>query len=219
MLNSGFGKNQVTTAINAYADAQWYADQGFIVVCADVDGAPDRGRETEETVKDDLLDLPLDDQADAITELAKAVPEIDFTRVGVVGEGACGGLAIAGPIRRPYIFACGAAVSPITDWSIVETGLAERYLGLPSVDPSGYKTSSAITYTVHSQRPLLVLQSAVAADSTFAGSLKLAETMYQTGKPIDFVPIAVDTEGTLKPDDQIALHSRLLQFFKEQLKP
>jgi dipeptidyl-peptidase-4 len=218
VINPVLGENAVTAALRTYCDLSWYADQGYIVVSVDTAGTPDRGRNNEDAVKGDLIDLPLEEQAAALSDLSKKVPEMDMTRVGVLGDGVGGSVAIAAAIRHPSLFACSIAISPLVDWNTVEVGLAERYLDMPKNDSAGYNSSSVIRYAGAAQRPLLLLQDASAGPLEFESSLRLATEIYRSGDPVDFVPIGLGSKKLDKANGVIALHTAILRFVSEELK-
>ena len=68
----------VLRAPRIYAEDQCLANEGFIVVSVDGRGTPGRGRDWERATKNDLIDLPLQDQVSGVQELAKIVPEMDL---------------------------------------------------------------------------------------------------------------------------------------------
>lgn len=68
-----------------YLFDQWVADRGYVVVAIDGRGTPGRGREWEPAIKRNLIDLPLQDQAQALQLLGQRYRELDLERVGIYG--------------------------------------------------------------------------------------------------------------------------------------
>jgi dipeptidyl-peptidase 4 len=216
----GPGVNMVTTAVRNYLDLQWYADLGFIVVCIDGRGTPDRGTGWEQVTKDDLIDLPLNDQVVALQDAAKTDPQMDLSLVAVMGDSFGGYFAAMAAIRRPDVFACGVAISPVTDWKLYDTCYTERYLDLPQADPTGYKTCSVLSYAPSSQRPLLIIHGVADDNVYFANSLRLAEVLFENGKSFDFLPMSgTHTLDGGDPVQSVALHTRIVQFLQDHLQP
>src|ERR1051326_5166514 len=83
---------------------QWLADQGFIVVSIDGRGTPRRGRDWERSIKNNVIDGPLQDQADGLEALGKLFPEMDMTRVGITGWSFGGYFSAIAAMRRPDVF-------------------------------------------------------------------------------------------------------------------
>ena len=65
--------------------SQWMADRGFVVVSLDGRGTPGRGRDWERVIKGNLIDIALQDQVDGLRDLGAKYPELDMSRVGVIG--------------------------------------------------------------------------------------------------------------------------------------
>jgi dipeptidyl-peptidase-4 len=208
------GAGSVTTAVSNFYDSQWLADQGFIVVHIDGRGTPDRGQDNEEAVKDDFGDVTVHDQVNALLGLEKIIPALDPNHVSVLGQGIGGAVALLLVARNPETFNCAAVVAPVTDWSLLETAFAERYLGLPSFDPIGYKSSSPINYTEQIQRPVLLIQPSSPDDFGFNGSLKFAEVVSGAGKTCDFVPLLSSQSDPDRLTAGVSVHTRILQFLQ-----
>ena len=213
------GSSAVVAGVHEYLDSQWYADQGYIVVAIDCHGAPDRSRLFEEALKYNVASTPINDQVLGLPQLAKDVPQMDMSRVAVLGSGLGGYIAAMALARRPDIFTCAVAVSPIVDWRLVDTAFAERYLDTPEVDPVGYKAADLLTYTDSLTRPLLILQDASQNSVNFIGSLRLTQSLYDGGKNFAYIPISSDFTADGQPVDQVSYHSRVLQYLNDQLHP
>ena len=69
----------------AYLDAQWWADQGYLVVIADGRGTTGRGPVWDREVYLQMKRVSLADQVDAVHALAGAVDELN--RMGGAAEG------------------------------------------------------------------------------------------------------------------------------------
>ena len=144
----------VLRAPRAYAEDQCLANEGFIVVSVDGRGTPGRGRDWERATKNNLIDLPLQDQVSGLQALGKIVPQMDMSHVGVEGWSFGGYFTAMATIRRPDIFAAGVAGAPVVDFADYDTAYTERYLGLPQTDPDGYKVSNVLTYASKPAAPI-----------------------------------------------------------------
>ncbi|GAA4966566.1 hypothetical protein GCM10023238_37910 [Streptomyces heliomycini] len=60
---------RVLAAHNPHLTSQWFADQGFAVIVADGRGTPGRSPAWEKSVRDDLADVVVQDQVDALRAL------------------------------------------------------------------------------------------------------------------------------------------------------
>ncbi len=162
---------------------QCLADQGFVVVSLDGRGTPGRGRNWERTTRNDLIDLPLQDQADGVKALGQRYPEMDLNRVGVSGWSFGGYFTAMATIRRPDVFKAGVAGAPVVDFADYDTAYTERYLGTPQEDPDGYRKSDVLTYAAGLSRPLLLMHGLTDDNVYFENTVKLTQALIAAGKP------------------------------------
>ncbi|MEO7729771.1 MAG: prolyl oligopeptidase family serine peptidase, partial [Kofleriaceae bacterium] len=208
-------RSPVRDALDDYALDQWYADAGFIVVRSDSRGTPGRGRDWQRAISGDLLTLPMNDQIGALKQLGAPHPELDLHRVGIVGEGTGGSLAMFGVMLHPDVFAAGAALAPITDWSLTSAALGERYMKTPADNPDGYRRTSAATYAEQLTRPLLLVHGVTDAPVPFADSRAVLEALAVAGKRVELATLAADGD----PAHDRARALIVLGFLRERLGP
>jgi dipeptidyl-peptidase-4 len=122
----GPGHARVVKSRGSYLTSQWFADQGFAVVVVDGRGTPGRSPSWERAVHHDLAGPVIDDQADALAELAESHHYLDLSKVGVRGWSFGGYLAALAVLRRPDMFHAAVAGAPVTDWRLYDTHYTER---------------------------------------------------------------------------------------------
>ena len=217
---AGPGVKVVQASPRYYFSEQWMADQGYIVVSLDGRGTPGNGRLWEQAVAGNLIDIALQDQCDGLTALAHRYPEMDTSRVGVMGWSFGGYFSAMATLRRPDVFACGIAGAPITDWRDYDTCYTERYMGLPSENKRGYDRASVLTYAKDLTRPLLIIHGVTDDNVYFVNSLRLCEALFAAGKPFEFLPMTgTHLAGAESADANIALMTRQLDFLNAHLHP
>ena len=177
----------VLRAPRGYAEDQCLANEGFIVVSVDGRGTPGRGRDWERATKNNLIDLPLQDQVSGLQALGKIVPQMDMAHVGVEGWSFGGYFTAMAVIRRPDIFQAGVAGAPVVDFADYDTAYTERYLGTPQTDPDGYKVSNVLTYASNLQRPLLIMHGLTDDNVYFENTVKLTQALIAAGKPYNLL--------------------------------
>ncbi len=180
---AGPAVKMVQRAPRRYLEEQCLADHGFVVVALDGRGTPGRGHDWERATKGDLIDLPLRDQADGLRALAQRYKEIDLTRAGVTGWSFGGYFTAMATIRRPELFRAGVAGAPVVDFADYDTAYTERYLGLPSQDPNGYRASNVLRYAASLSRPLLLLHGLTDDNVYFENTVKLTQALIAAGRP------------------------------------
>jgi dipeptidyl-peptidase-4 len=177
----------VVRAPRRFAEDQCLADEGFIVVSLDGRGTPGRGRDWERATKNDLIDLPLDDQISGLQALGRIVPQMDMARIGVTGWSFGGYFTAMATIRRPDIFKAGVAGAPVVDFADYDTAYTERYLGLPADDAEGYRRSNVLSYAAKLQRPLLIMHGLTDDNVYFENTVKLTQALIAAGRPYDLL--------------------------------
>ena len=199
---------------------QWLADQGYLVVRIDGRGTPLRTSAWLRAVHLDFATVPLDDQVTAVRELAKQVPELDLTRLGIYGWSFGGYLAALAVLKRPDVFKAAVAGAPVVDWSDYDTHYTERYLGLPTEHPEAYEKSSLLTYAQDPQRAissLLLIHGSADDNVYFFHSLKLSNALFLAGKPHELLPLSGLTHMVPDPLVTQREYERMLTFFRARL--
>ncbi|HWB11961.1 MAG TPA: DPP IV N-terminal domain-containing protein [Pirellulales bacterium] len=196
---------------------QWLADQGFVVVSLDGRGTPRRGREWERAIKNNLIDIPLQDQVDGLKALGEKNPELDLGRVGITGWSFGGYFSAMASMRRPDIYKAAVAGAPVCDFRDYDTHYTERYMGLPDENQSGYEAANVVTYCNDLSVPLLIIHGTADDNVYFLHSLKMTEALFRGGKKFEFLPLAGFTHMVPDPDVMIRLNSRIAAFFKQHL--
>jgi dipeptidyl-peptidase-4 len=179
---------RVVNSSLAHATAQWFADQGFVVVTIDGRGTPGRGTTWERAVQFDLASVVLDDQ---VTALLAAADEfsLDLSRVAIRGWSFGGYLAALAVLRRPDVFHAAVAGAPVTDWTLYDTHYTERYLGDPLVNKQAYARSSLLPLAGQLSRPLLLVHGLADDNVVAAHSLQLSSALLAAGKPHEVLPL------------------------------
>ncbi|MBK7863160.1 MAG: DPP IV N-terminal domain-containing protein [Archangiaceae bacterium] len=213
----GPGHQQVTLGHREHLIDQWLANQGFIVVKVDGRGTPRRGRDFERAIKGDFATHIAEDQLAGLKAVAKTVPEMDLSRVGVYGWSFGGYLTGLLTLGYGDQVKSGVAGAPVVDWHDYDTHYTERYLGVPPADDKAYEVSSLLTYVPKSKRPLLVIHGTADDNVYFLHTLKLSDAMFRAGKPHQVLPLSNFTHMVPDPLVTERLYERIAQFFKETL--
>ena len=127
---------RVQRSSNAFASAQWFADQGFAVVVADGRGTPGRGHGVG------AFGPPRSGHGAARRpdRRARTPPPSDTAgcSTSIAWRSAAGAsagiLAALAVLRRPDVFHAAVAGAPVTEWRLYDTYYTERYLGHPDDD-------------------------------------------------------------------------------------
>ena len=213
----GPGFQQVVESQSFYWDAQWWADQGYIVVTADGRGTTGRGPKWDRAIYENMKAVTLEDQVDAVhalpdalasiaTKTGVAVPKPDLGRVAMIGWSYGGFLSALAVLDAPDTFAAACAGAPPTDWTLYDTHYTERYLGL---DPTTYERNSIIADAPKLSRPLMLIHGFADDNVTIANSLRLSQALMAAGRKHTFLPLNGITHMT--NDETVARNLLLLQ--------
>ncbi|MET9439185.1 prolyl oligopeptidase family serine peptidase [Streptomyces sp. NPDC006610] len=204
---------RVVAAHNAHLTSQWFADQGFAVVVADGRGTPGRSPAWEKAVRDDLAEVVLQDQIDALHALAADHP-LDLGRVAIRGWSFGGYLAGLAVLRRPDVFHAGVVGAPVTDLRLYDTHYQERYLGHPDERPEVYSRNSLVddsglVAAAEPHRPMLIVHGLADDNVVVAHTLRLSSALLAAGRPHEVLPLSGVTHMT--PQETVAENLLLLQ--------
>ncbi len=205
----GPGMQRVVAAQSAFANPQWFAEQGFAVVIADGRGTPGRGPDWDRTLARDLAGPVLEDQVTALAAAADRCADLDTARVAIRGWSFGGYLAALAVLRRPDVFHAAVAGAPVTDWRLYDTHYTERYLGHPDSSGAAYDQSSLLGDAAGLRRPLLLIHGLADDNVVSAHTLRLSAALLAAGLPHSVLPLSGVTHMT--PQEEVAENLLLLQ--------
>jgi len=214
-LGAALETKSVLDALDSYVLDQWYADAGFIVVRTDARGTAGKDRLWRRAIAGDVLTIPMNDQIAAVKRLGARYPELDLGRVAVLGAEAGGFLAAMAVLTHPTVFAAAAAVSPITDWALVDAATSERILKTPAQNPEGYRRATAAPYAEQLSRPLLLVPSVPGSRIAIAHSFALIDALSAAGKRAEIATLPDQPDAARR----IAATRLVLDFFRQKLGP
>jgi len=136
---------------------QMLAQKGYVIISIDNRGTPaPRGREFRKCIYGQIGILASSDQADA----TKAIAEWDFIdkeRIGIWGWSGGGSMSLNAIFRFPDLYKTAIAVAPVGDQRLYDTIYQERYMGLPSTNPDGYRDGSPANFAHQLKGNLLMI--------------------------------------------------------------
>ncbi|XP_030741482.1 dipeptidyl aminopeptidase-like protein 6 [Echinops telfairi] len=136
------GSQSVAEKFEVNWETVMVSSHGAVVVKCDGRGSGFQGTNLLHEVRKKLGSLEEKDQVEAVRTMLKE-QYIDKTRVAVFGKDYGGYLSTyILPVKDEHqgqIFACGSALSPITDFKLYASAFSERYLGLHGLDNRAYE--------------------------------------------------------------------------------
>ncbi|HEX6539366.1 MAG TPA: prolyl oligopeptidase family serine peptidase [Candidatus Dormibacteraeota bacterium] len=212
----GPATQRVVAAQGAFAESQWFADQGFAVLVIDGRGTPGRGPSWARSIRGNRVDPVLEDQIEGLRAAAETHPELDLSRVGIRGWSYGGYLAALAVLTRPDVFHAAVAGAPDADARLYDTHYTERYLGMPDEEPENYDRSSLPLLAPRLERPLLLIHGLSDDNVVVAHTLRLSAALVAAGRPHQLVLLPGVTHVTNRPDST-SVQRLQLEFLQRSL--
>ena len=195
---------------------QYYlAQQGYISFTMDNRGTPNRGRDFEQVIHQQLGVLETEDQMEGIAYL-KSLPYVDAGRIGVHGWSYGGFMTLNLMLRHPDVFKVGVAGGPVVDWGMYEVMYGERYMDTPQGNPSGYHETNMLNHVSELQGKLMLIHGMQDDVVVMQHSIKFLNECIEQGKQVDFF-VYPTHQHNVQGIDQLHLMEKISQYFFDNL--
>ena len=196
---------------------QVMAQRGYVVFAMDNRGSPRRGRRFSDAIQGQLGKAEVADQLAAAAWL-KSRRWVDAARIGVFGWSYGGYQTLMLLAKGGDTFAAGAAVAPVTDWTLYDTHYTERYLGTPQANPDGYARSGVLHWLDGIRPDRLLLVHGMADDNVlFANSTRLMAALQERGTPFRLMVYPGARHGLSTPALKTHVYTLIANWFDERL--
>ncbi len=195
------------------------ARHGYAVLDMDYRASAGYGVEWRTAIYRQMGTPELEDLADGVAWLV-AEHGVDPDRVGVYGGSYGGFLTMMALFTRPDLFACGAALRPVTDWAHYNHPYTSNILNTPEVDPEAYRRSSPIEHAAGLDAPLLICAPMQDDNVFFSDTVRLAQRLIELEKEDWEVAIyPVEPHGFRRPSSWLDEYRRIFKLFETHLRP
>ena len=196
---------------------QYYATQGYVVVCVDGRGTGGRGRAFSDVVYKRLGHYETIDQL-AAARYAATLPYADGSRIGIYGwsYGGYEALMCASADGSPY--AAAVAVAPVTDWRYYDTVYAERYMLTPQQNAEGYTSSAPLARASRLACPLLVMSGTADDNVHMSNTMQYVSALQNAGILCDMFIFPNMNHSINGCNSRAVVYARMLDFFNSKLK-
>jgi dipeptidyl-peptidase 4 len=203
-------------------NALWHrmlAQRGYVVASVDNRGTPaPRGRAWRKSIYRQIGILASEDQAAALRALEEARPYIDAGRVGVWGWSGGGSMSLNAIFRHPDLYHTAIAVAFVSDQTLYDTVYQERYMGLPSGNPDGYRDGSPITFADRLQGNLLLIHGTGDDNCHFQSCERLVNALIAANKPFSMMAYPNRTHGISEgPNTSRHLYETMTRYLETNL--
>jgi len=196
---------------------EYMAQQGYVVFTLDNRGSARRSRAFQDPIRGRLGDVEVRDQLAGVHWL-QSLPWIDAKRIGVFGWSYGGFMTLMLLAKGSDVIAAGAAVAPVTDWRLYDTGYTERYLGLPQNNAHGYADSSVFSALDGLKSPLLLAHGMADDNVLFVNSTRLMSELQNRGVQFELMTYPGAKHGLSTPQMKLHVYTAIRDFFGRRVK-
>jgi dipeptidyl-peptidase 4 len=214
-----YGGPHVQTVLDQWSPRlmwQHLADRGFVVFQLDNRGSAGRGPGFEVPIHGKLGEVELADQIAGLDWLATQ-PFVDATRVGIYGHSYGGFLAALAMLKAPDRFRVGISASPVTEWSLYDTGYTERYMDTPAKNPAGYAAADLGKLAPNLKGDLFIIHALMDENVHFQNSAHLIDALVAANKRFDLLVFPGERHGYRSPTAKVYALRRVVDYLVEKL--
>ncbi len=191
------------------------AQKGYIVFKMDNRGAAGRGHAWETPIYQQMGRYELEDQLEGVNYL-KSLSYVDSERLGIWGW-SYGGYMTLYALTHSKVFKTGISVAPVTDWRYYDTAYTERYMGLPSENPDGYRDSAPRNAAADLHGKLLLVHGSGDDNVHFQQTVQMADALIEAGKQFRMMVYPNQKHGIAARKDRRHLYQMMTDFILENL--
>lgn len=114
-------------------------------------------------------------------------------------------------------FAAGIAGGSVTDWKEYDAFYTERYMGLPSENPDGYRDTAPVTHANKLQGRVLLIHGESDDNVHPSNTMRMAAALQRAGIDFDLMIYPAAAHGIHDPRQVWHLHQMTDRFLREQL--
>jgi dipeptidyl aminopeptidase/acylaminoacyl peptidase len=157
------------------------ASRGYVVLDPDYRGSAGYGRDWRTGIYRHMGGADLTDVVDGARWLV-ATEKVDAKRLGIYGGSYGGFITLMAMFTTPDVFAAGAALRPVTDWSHYNHEYTSNILNEPQTDPAAYRRSSPIYFADGLKGALLICHGLIDVNVHAQDSIRLAQRLIELRK-------------------------------------
>jgi dipeptidyl-peptidase-4 len=204
---------------NAWAGVsidQVLAHKGYVVWQSENRGILGRGHAFETAVYHNLGVTELADQVAGIRYLV-SLSFVDPDRIGIHGWSYGGFMTLNAMLNAPDVFRCGFSGAPVTSWLNYDTIYTERYMGLPSENPEGYRNTALPPKAANLKGKLMLAHNFEDDNVLFQNTLQAVDALERAGKQFEFMLYPQKAHGVTGAAAR-QMNQMMLDFFDRNLK-
>ena len=194
------------------------ADNGYTVLDIDYTGSSGYGRDHRTGIYRYMGGKDLTDQVDGVKLLIEKYG-VNPKNVGLYGGSYGGFITLMAMFTQPDVFAAGAALRSVTDWSHYNHGYTANILNEPFNDEIAYKRSSPIYFAEGLKGHLLMAHGMVDENVHFQDIVRLSQRLIELKKDNwELAVFPVENHGFVQPSSWTDEYKRIFKLFEQTLK-
>ncbi len=195
------------------------ASRGYVVLDPDYRASAGYGRDWRTAIYRHMGGKDLEDVVDGAKYLVDK-QKVNPKRIGVYGGSYGGFITLMAMFTTPDVFAAGAALRPVTDWTHYNHGYTANILNEPQADAEAYRKSSPIYFAEGLKGTLLICHGMVDTNVLFQDSVRLVQRLIELRKDNwSVAPFPVENHGFEEETSWADEYKRILKLFEDTLKP
>ena len=219
---AGYLQNTVLGYPNYFREQLFHnllTSKGYVVLDMDYRASEGYGRDWRTAIYRQMGHPELEDLIDGVDWLV-AQHSVDAGNVGLYGGSYGGFMALMAMFRAPEVFAAGAALRPVTDWTSYNHEYTSNILNTPQVDPIAFRRSSPIEFADGLKGGLLIAHGMLDDNVLFQDSVRLYQRLIELRKDdFELAGYPLERHGFVHPDSWYDEYRRILKLFETHLKP
>lgn len=190
-------------------------DKGYTVMDIDYRASSGYGRDVRTGIYRHMGGKDLSDNVDGARLLVSKYG-INPKKIGIYGGSYGGFITLMAMFNEPDVFAVGAALRPVTDWSAYNQGYTSNILNEPQNDPIAYRRSSPIFFAEGLKGKLLICHGQVDVNVHIQDSYRLIQRLIELRKENwEMASYPVEDHGFKEPTSWMDEYKRILKLFEE----
>ncbi len=143
---------------------------------------------------------------------------VDDKQLGIWGW-SYGGYMTAYAMTHSKIFRAGISGAPVTDWRNYDSIYTERYMGLPSDNPAGYRSASVVEAAANLSGDLLLIHGGIDDNVHINNTMQLAKALQDAGQSFEMMIYPDNRHAVTKQQQARHLRKLMTDFLLKRFKP
>jgi dipeptidyl-peptidase-4 len=143
---------------------------------------------------------------------------VDDKQIGIWGW-SYGGYMTAYALTHSKVFKAGISGAPVTDWRNYDSIYTERYMGLPSDNPEGYRRSSVVEAAANLSGDLLLIHGGTDDNVHVNNSMQLVKALQDSGLSFEMMIYPANRHAVTQENQVRHMRKLMTDFLLKRFKP